>query len=50
MADSVLSKLVKTDKETKDRLVSIDNTLQKMLLNDQKMAKNEDKRFKREQQ
>ncbi len=50
MAESVLSKLVKTDKETKERLVSIDNTLQKMLLNDQKMAKNEDKRFKREQQ
>ncbi len=50
MAESVLSKLVGTDKETKERLVSIDNTLQKMLLNDQKMAKNEDKRYKREQQ
>ena len=50
MAESVLSKLVKTDKETKERLVSIDNTLQKILLNDQKIAKIEEKRYKREQQ
>ena len=50
MAESVLSKLVGTDKETKASLVSIDTTLQKMYAVQAKEAKQDAKRAKRSAQ
>ena len=50
MIENVLSKLVGSGKETKSTLSSIDKTLQKMLLNDQKTARKEEKRLNRERQ
>lgn len=50
MAESVLSSLVKTDKETRDSLVSIDKTLQKIYGVQQGQAKAESKANKREKQ
>ncbi len=50
MAESVLSSLVKTDKETRDSLVSIDKTLQKIYSVQQGQAKAEAKANKRSNQ
>ncbi len=50
MAESVLSSLVKTDKETRDSLVSIDKTLQKIYSVQQGQAKAEAKANRRSNQ
>ena len=50
MAQSVLSQLVKTDKETRENLSSINTTLHKIYKIQSKTASLEEQRFRREQQ